>query len=204
MISATRIPAPDKGQNERRMMKLADMLNEAQIPFIWLNFSDGQLDNAPKGFYNMGLCMDLQPYIAKADYLVQLSDSEGYSYSVLEALTNNTAVICTPFKSAAESGVEDGKNGYIVPFDMAFDVKKLLKVPKFKDNHSNDEIIGSWREILGKPQKSTYKPTEKVMIRAIRDYTDTKEKMYITSGQIYEVSLERANEIINAKFAERV
>ena len=204
LISATRIPAPDKGKNEWRMMRLAEMLNKADIPFIWLNFSEGQLDNPPKGFYNMGIEMDIQPYIGKADYLVQLSDSEGYSYSVLEALTNNTPVIYTPFQSAAESGLKDGINGYMVPFDMAFDVNKLLKVPKFKDDHSNDDIIASWREIIGKPKPRTYNPEQKVRIRAVREYTDTELKRLITPGTEYEVSLARANKILSVGFAERI
>lgn len=205
LISATRIPAPDKGNNEKRMFLFAEMLNKAKIPFIWLNFSDGKIENAPKGLYNMGIDMDIQPYIAKADYLVQLSDSEAYSYSILEALTNNTAVICTPFPSAEESGVVDGENGYIIPFDMGFDVKKLLKVPKFKDNHANDEIIGKWREVLGDSKPiSPYKPSETVMIRALRDYNDTKQNRNVKYGEIYEVPQERANVIINAGFAERI
>ena len=42
LISATRIPAPDKGDNEIRMRKLAQMLLDAKIPYLWLNFSDGK------------------------------------------------------------------------------------------------------------------------------------------------------------------
>jgi hypothetical protein len=204
LISATRIPAPDKGKNEWRMMKLAEMLNKADIPFIWLNFSEGKLDKPPKGFYNMGIETDIQPYIAKADYLVQLSDSEGYSYSVLEALTNNTPVICTPFPSAAESGIVDGENGYIVPFDMNFDVNKLLKVPRFKDKHTNKEIIDSWEKILGQPMPKVYDPQQKVKIRATREYTDVQMNMLISPGMEYSVTLARANTIINAGFAERI
>lgn len=205
LISATRIPALDKGNNERRMMTLCKMLNDADIPFIWLNFSDGRLDNAPKGFYNMGVDTDIQPYIARADYLVQLSDSEAYSYSVLEALTNNTPVICTPFQSATESGVIDGLNGYIIPFDMGFDVNKLLKVPKFKDDHNNDDVVMEYRKLLGNTTpKSPYKPTATVSIRAIKDYTDSELNRYISTGTIYEVTQYRANVITGAGFAERI
>ena len=121
LVSATRIPAPDKGTNEQRMRTLADRLNEAQIPFIWFNFSDGQINNPPRGMINLPKEEDIQPYIKRADYLVQLSDSEAWSYSVLEALVNGTAVLVTPFPSAIEMGIEDGKNGYIIPFDMGFD-----------------------------------------------------------------------------------
>ena len=148
LISATRIPAPDKGGNEERMIRLAEMLNEAEIPFVWLNFSENELENAPKGFYNVGMRDDISPYIKNATYLVQLSNSEAWSYSVLEALVQHIPVIVTPFESAVEMGIEDGKNGYIVPFDMNFDVHKLLKVPRFKYEYDNAGIKAQWEEIL--------------------------------------------------------
>ena len=205
LISATRIPAPDKGNNERRMRQLAEMLTKNKIPFLWLNFSEGQLDNMPKGFYNMGIEDNIQPYIAKADYLVQLSDSEAYSYSLLEALTNETAVICTPFPSTAESGVIDGINGYIVPFDMSFDVTMLLNVPQFTDNHLNEPIIKAWRDMLGHTKRThANSPEQLVLIRALKEYTDTQLNRLITPNTTYTVTMERANQIINAGFAESV
>lgn len=149
LVSATRIPAPDKGDNEVRMRMLANMLNKADIPFLWLNFSDGQLADPPRGFYNVGLRHDIQNFIQKADYLVQLSSLEAFGNSVLEALTNNTAVICTPIPAFINDlGVTDGTNGYIVPFDMNFDVSKLLNIPKFMYYYNNDERIKQWKEIL--------------------------------------------------------
>ncbi len=150
LISATRIPAPDKGGNEWRMKRLAEMLNEAHIPFIWFNFSDNALEDAPQGFVNVGARDDIQPYLRRADYLVQLSESEAWSYSVLEALSNNVPVIVTPFKSAYEMGIEEGRNGHIVPFNMDFDVKTLLNVPRFKFNvkEYNKQIAEQWGEIL--------------------------------------------------------
>ena len=148
LVSATRIPAPDKGGNEQRMIRLAEMLNEKGIPFLWFNFSDNELENAPKGFMNVGARVDIMPYIKKADYLVQLSDSEAWSYSVLEALVQNVAVLVTPFPSAYEMGIEDGKNGYILPSDMNFDVSKLLKIPKFKYDYDVKHIKEQWLSIL--------------------------------------------------------
>ena len=46
----------------------------------------------------------------------------------------------TPFESIKDLGVEDGVNGYVVPFDMDFDVNKLRKVPKFSYEYDNDKI----------------------------------------------------------------
>lgn len=198
LVSATRIPAPDKGKNAERMLKLAKMLNAANIPFLWFNFSDAPLKDAPKGFMNIGAFQDIQPYIAKADYLVQLSDQEGFGYSVLEALINNTAVICTPFDTTAELGVEDGVNGYIVPFNLNFDVRKLLDVPMFEYTWSNEKIKKEWDKLF----KTKPKPRKKIMVEVISPYHDIALDKDLSKGYRLEVTEERARQI--AKYCRRV
>lgn len=148
LMSATRLPAPDKGKNEWRMRRLAEMMNAAGIPFLWLNFSDGELPDAPPNFYNVGIRKNIQDYIQKADYLVQLSDQEAFGNSVLEALTLKTAVICTPIPAFKDFGLEDGVNAHVVPFDMEFDVMKLLQIPQFDFFYDNEKRIRQWEEIL--------------------------------------------------------
>ena len=148
LMSATRLPAPDKGKNEWRMRRLAEMMNAARIPFLWLNFSDGELPDAPPNFYNVGIRKNIQDYIQKADYLVQLSDQEAFGNSVLEALTLKTAVICTPIPAFKDFGLEDGVNAHVVPFDMEFDVMKLLQIPQFDFFYDNEKRIRQWEEIL--------------------------------------------------------
>ena len=198
LVSATRIPAPDKGANEQRMRTLADRLNEADIPFIWFNFSDGQINNAPRGMINLKPEMDIQPYIARADYLVQLSDSEAWSYSILEALINNTAVLVTPFPSAFEMGIEDGKNGYIIPFDMGFDINRLLEVPQFTYEYDNKEIKKEWDKLLKKP-----KPKKTgVKVRILSQYKDIELGRIVNAGEVITVSKERTKVIVSAKYGE--
>lgn len=148
LMSATRVPAPDKGDNERRMRILCDKLNAEGIPFIWLNFSDGELENPPKNFYNVGMREDIKGYIKNASYLVQLSTYEAFCNSVLEALTVNTPVVVTWQRAYQDFGVEDGVNAHVVPMDMDFDVKKLLNIPKFKYNYDNARRIEQWESIL--------------------------------------------------------
>ncbi len=148
LMSATRIPAPDKGDNEERMRKLASMLQEADIPYLWLNFSDGQLEDAPMNFYNMGYNMDVLNYMQKADYVVQLSTVESFGNTVLESLLVNVPLICTPVPSFKEIGIVDGVNAHVVPFDMDFDVRKLLDIPKFTFEYDNEKRINQWKEIL--------------------------------------------------------
>lgn len=203
-VSATRIPAPDKGKNAERILKLANMLNEKNIPFLWFNFSDNALVNPPKNFYNVGTTDNIQAYIKKADYLVQLSDAEGFCYSVLEALVNNTAVICTPFETTKELGVLDGKNGYIVPFDMDFDVTKLRKVPKFDYKWDNKPLIESWEKILNKKPKPKKISKDLIEVEAVRDYTDTELQRNVKAGEKTYVRPERAEKIIRLGYGVRV
>lgn len=184
LVSATRIPALDKGQNAERMLKLAQMLNDKNIPFLWFNFSDAPLRNAPKGFINVGTYHDLQPYIARADYLVQLSDHEGFGLSVLEALVSGTAVICTEFETVHELGVVNGQNGYIIPFDLNFDPEILYTVPVFDFKWDNEKIRKQWKKILKIPKR---KPIEKrkdlVEVFVTTEYYDIELKRVVRRGE---------------------
>ena len=199
LVSATRIPALDKGKNAERMLKLATMLDNKEIPFLWFNFSDQPLKDAPKGFVNIGTYHDIQPYISRADYLVQLSDQEGFGYSVLEALVNGTAVICTPFETTKELGVIDSKNGYIIPFDMNFDVEKLLKVPEFEYSYDNKSIQKKWESLLGKakPFKAYVPPADVDIctVKALMDYRDIELNAVIRKGTTFDVTNKRAKQL---------
>lgn len=197
LVSATRIPAVDKGKNEVRMRMLAEMLNDAEIPFIWFNFSDGVIPNAPEGMVNMGIRDDIQPYIKRADYLVQLSDSEAWSYSMLEALINKTPVICCPFGSAEEMGIKDGVNGYVVPFDMGFDVTRLLNVPTVSFDYDHEGIKKAWEMVLTAKKKN-----KGIKVRIIQTYFDTLLNRKVVAGENLYMTRERANTIIHAGFGE--
>lgn len=196
LVSATRLPAPDKGKVEERMIWLANELNSKGIKFIWLNFADGELPNPPRNFYNMGITSDMQNILKSADYLVQLSDSECWPYSCLEALTNNCACLVTEFPSAYEMGIEDGVNGYIIPFSLDFDVTKLRNVPKFNYDYDNEAIKAEWVEILGsKPPRHDYKPPEQIQARIKRNYYDMQLGKDVFRGEVYYMTELRANEL---------
>lgn len=197
LVSATRFPAPDKGKIEQRMRKLANMLNDKGMPFIWLNYSDGKMENPPKNFYNMGVSEDMKNIILAADYVVQLSDSECWSYTCLEALMEGTALICTPFPSAFEMGVKDGVNAHIIPFNMDFDVKKLWNIPSFIYKYDNEQIRQQWIELLGsRPPRHDYKPEELVEIKIKQEFLDIELNEYTKPGQRRMVTKQRAMEMV--------
>ena len=205
LISATRLSksgAFEKGHN--RMLKLADKLTDAGIPYLWIIFGD---ENFPEKRSNMVVLppkMDVAPYLAKADYYVSLSNAEGYGYSVVEALINGTPVITTPVTVLPELSFEDGKHGYVVPFDMNFDVTKLLNIPKVEYKRSNTESIKKWRDLLGNTKpKHDYKPKQLVNIEVIKTYYDTLIKRKLSPGEILSVDGDRAEQIINAGYARR-
>ena len=129
-----------------------------------------------------------------------LSDSECWSYTVLEALTNGTPLICTPFPSAFEQGVKDGVNAHVIPFDMDFDVNILRDVPEFDYVYENETIKKQWLQILGesKPFKP-YKPDKSVLVKVIQGYDDVLLGKHLEKGSEHIMTKQRAQQIINTK-----
>ena len=112
-----------------------------------------------------------------------------------------TPVICTPFKSAYEMGIKDGVNGYIVPFDMDFDVRILLDIPKFEYKYDNKKIIKQWQQILGKPKDyPKYEPPKLVEVQVIQDYTDMLLDKDLVKGTKLVMEEQRAQVVRDAGY----
>ena len=194
LISASRFDTPEKGQ--QRAVKLAKMLEDNKIPYLWLYFSNRAIPGATKNMIMMNPVLNVREYIKKADYLVQLSDSEAFCYSLVESLIEGTPVITTPLPVLSEIGVKDGENGYVLPFDMDFDVNKLLEIPSFSYTYNNRNIVMKWKKLLGntKPTHS-YKPDETVNVQILTQYTDMEMQKMVYPGEIYAMRKERALQI---------
>jgi hypothetical protein len=192
LISASRFDTPEKGQ--ARMRQLAEMLDNKGIPYMWLYFSNRSIPDAPERMIRMEPTMNIREYIRKADYLVQLSDTEAFCYSIVESLIEGTPVITTPLEVLPEIGVND-TNSHIIPFDMDFDVSELLSIPKFKYTYNNGSIVTAWKRILGntKPTHS-YKPALEVKATCVRTYFDTELNRTISAGEVISMRRERAND----------
>lgn len=175
LITASRLSTDprfeDKGAG--RMIQLAKMLEEKGIDYEWEYFADYPISNAPRGLIFHEAVNNVKDYIAEADYLVQLSSAEAFCYSVVEALEIGTPVIVTPLPVFEELKIRDGKEGYIVPFDMNFNVSKLLEIPKVKYKYNNGTLVSKWKQLLGdsKP-KGEYKPEAMLLVRITTAYRD--------------------------------
>ena len=186
LISATRL-TKEKGKD--RMIKLANILTNNNIPFLWLIFTnDKQAIDNPNVIY-MNPRLDIRDFIAGSDYLVQLSDTEAWSYSVLESLSLGTPVITTPIPCFEEMGIENGKNGYILPFNMKDipinDIYENIPVFNFK---APKDI---YDKLLIK-EPSTYDPNIKVNATCIKGYTDLEDNcQYKKNDIIKDITLQR-------------
>lgn len=200
LVSATRL-TPEKGY--WRMVALADALDDAGIPFRWDVYTDSDKAFPNKNVLTLPNRLDVLDYIADADYLVQLSDTEGYSYSIVEALSVGTPVIVTEIPVAEEQGVVNGVTGFILPFDMSeIPVEQIYKgVKKFKRQPREsryDEIL-SPGEADGAPDMD-----EMVKVRCIRSYQDLEMGRIVLVNEVYEVKRVRADHLCDCKFAVMV
>lgn len=158
LISATRL-SREKGKE--RMIKLAAALDAAGIPYLWTIFTtDTDAIDNPNIAY-MKPRLDISNFIAKADYLVQLSDNEGYCYSVVEALGMGIPVIVTHCPVFDEIGLKDRENCFFLDFNM-------------KDIPVN--------EIYESKLKFTYTPLpdswDKFLLKSSSNYEDERNTIY--------------------------
>ena len=199
LVSATRL-TPDKGLN--RMFALADALDANHIPYIWTVYTDLPRKSKNPSIVFLPPRLDVIDYIANADYYVQLSDAEGYCYSVVEALSIGVPVIVTDFPVAHEIGVVNGKNGFILPMDMSNlpidDICKGLK--KFKYTPLEDR----WGELL-LPVPPDYDEEMKqiVKVRAKRIFIDLARNNHTAEyGEEWECTMLRAEELYDLGLVE--
>jgi glycosyltransferase involved in cell wall biosynthesis len=201
LISASRFDTPEKGQ--ARVLKLANLMNNKGIPFIWLFFSNVNLNGCPPNLIRMPPTLDVRGYIRKADYLVQLSDTESFCYSLIEALTEGVPVITTPLPVLKEIGVNE-ENSYVVPFDIPddYDVEKFFtnrKKGTFNYWYNNDKLHDKWVEVLENP-----KPIEFLNVEVTANYHDVKLGREVKAGEKLQMEKKRALYVQSAGYCKIV
>lgn len=197
LISATRLT---KEKGRERMIKFADALDKSEIPYVWTIYTDnGEIINNPNIVYRKPR-LDIINFVANADYLVQLSDHEGYCYAVVEALTVGTPVIVTDCPVFREVGVNE-KNGFILDHEMSeIPIKEIYKgIPKFDYKPPKD----NWEKVLEKGDSQYKKDLKaKIQVTCIREYFDLElgRKMFV--GDKYTCNRVRADLLIDSGFAK--
>lgn len=172
LISCMRLD-PDKGWP--RMQKMAEMMTNANIDFVWDIYTNNAQKTSIKGINFHPQTFEIWDELSRSDYCVLLSNAEGCPYTVLEALQYQIPCIVTDIEGCTEL-IQDGINGYVVPLDMNFDINKIKKIPKCPvyDNKAKEK----WIEYLG---DAIYinKPTRSeryILVEALNTYKELNLK----------------------------
>ena len=188
LVSATRL---NFRKGKGRMIELAKALDKANVNYIWYVFTNDEEGIESPNVIFLKNRLDVSRWIARADYLVQLSDTEACSYAINEMLYRNKPVIVTRLPYLEEIGFEDKKNGYVLNFDCSNIqevVDNIYNIPKFTFKQLEDK----YRDIFA-PSKSTYVPEKDCGkdVIAINNFTlDNFDEIY---------NLVRANKYKNLK-----
>lgn len=208
LVSACRLN--DRVKGGERTLKLIEALDkyckEHNRHYLWLIFTNATNFSLPtKNAVYMQPRVDVRPYIAMADWVLQLSnDMETYCYTTNEATGYGVPIITTPLSVYKEfTNITDNER-LILEWDCS-NVDEIArqifekKVKPFKYEPPVDE----WSKFLAKG-KSTYKEElkQKVKVKAIRDYTDLELEKDIKKNDEYIVNKPRAEYLESIKFVE--
>lgn len=195
LVSATRL---SKIKGKDRMIRLANSLDNNGIDYIWYIFTnDTNVINLPNVIY-MKPRLDVWKWISKADYVIQLSDTEACSYTINEALYRNVPVVVTPLPYLDEIGFKDKVNGYILNFDCS-NVDEVAKAMNKKPKFTFDKLEDNYYKLLAKG-KSKYKAELAKLkeVECITEYFDMRLCRSIFVGDKFKTDGIRAEELIKA------
>ena len=196
LISACRLEDKTKGglRTLKLIKALDDYCDEHGTHYIWhiyTNSTDISIDS-PNVVLMPGR-PDIRPYIADANYLVQLSDDmETYCYSINEALCYGTRIIRTPLSVAKELNIPQNAE-IVADWDMS-NAKEVAKaVFAKKGSFKYTPPADGWGEMLvDEPSDYRCKGSFVTVQPRVRYYDlERKEQMNVWSGP-FEVSEDRA------------
>ena len=164
LVSATRL-AEDKGGIKDRMNVLANRLDERGIKFVWLVFTNSLNRIENPSVVNMPGRLDIMPYLKKADFTIQLSDSEACCMTALESLSLGTPMCVTKIPSFYEQGLNDD-NAVFFDFDMSNVDECIDRMISRKYNFKFTPKPDIWGELLIGKRKEKLKPMKRIRVKA--------------------------------------
>lgn len=129
------------------MLKLANLLPTDTIWDVYGktegSYAQSIVPQFPKNVSFKGYHPNAKSFIPNYDYLVQLSDTEGCPYVLLEALQAKTPVITTNYPSAKEL-ITQGKTGHILDMELSnwkIILQDKIKITTFKPKSTVQDWI---------------------------------------------------------------
>lgn len=199
IISACRLE--DKTKGGVRTTKLIEALDryceKTGKHYLWTIFTNSlKTQITSPNVAIMKPRIDVRPYIADSDWLVQVSnDMETYCYSMNEALVYGTRVVRTPLSVAKELKIPKQAE-LVLDWDCANVDEIAEKMFEPAQDFSYKPPKDGWDKLLAKkPSTYTYQKKE-VFIKALRPYYDIELKNNVSPwDKPWEVSIERAKEL---------
>ena len=196
LLSATRL-SPIKGGD--RMAKLARALDNLGINYIWYVMTTDEYPKNPiwesRNVVHIPNRLDVGSFMRKADWYVQLSECEGDSYSLKEALYRGLPIVVCELPYFKEIGIKDGENALFYNKDNSNVVEiaeKMKKPLKFNFNKIQD----GYNDILNKT-KSNYEEEKEMQakVKALKKFElvkDAERNVYPKENEEWITSKERA------------
>ena len=171
LVSATRL-AKEKGK--WRILELIRLFDLFCIPFEWTIFTtDTNVIEHPNVIYKEPE-LDIYGYLKEADYVVQLSDTEAYCYTMIEALSLGTPIIVCDWPVLKELHIDE-RHGFILPLDMKNIPIQDIYNKKF--NFKYEPPKDRWNEFLdNKPSKYLEELSYKYEVEALDTYKEEGRK----------------------------
>lgn len=195
LVSAQRLSL-EKGP--KRLEKLIEELEEHNIPYVWHIFSNDRLSVKSENVVYHKPTLEIRRWLKYADYVVLLSDTEGFPYTAYESLGLGTPLIITKLPILSELGA-DSNNSIVLDFDLSnLDVKDIYnRAGTF--NFSYRLKDKKWLDLI--KGQSTYVPPKTIPIKVCNDYFSTSLNRNIKVGEIIECTKDRAKLIVDKGFA---
>lgn len=221
LVSAGRLDDEVKGG--KRTLKLIEALDKycekTGRHYIWTIFTNptDKVNTLSKNISIMKPRTDVRPYIADADYVLQLSnDMETYCYTINEALGYGVPIVTTPLSILKELPITD--NEHLL---LDWDCKNVDEVARqiFEKEVKRFDYIppkDNWEDFIIK-EKSKYEEEKKMkyLVEATEKYERTntsdnelsvkKGVRYVPkSGEQWEVDHDRKEKLIELGFVKLV
>lgn len=197
LMSATRLT---KEKGGKRMLALANELDRQGIEYVWFVFTSNEYPNDPvwknDNVIRMDNRLDLDYFYSLADWYVQLSEVEGDSYSIREALYRNIPIVVCELSYFKEYDIKDGKNAIFMELDSS-NVEDVAKRMKKKLIFNFEPIKDDYDKIIV-DGKSHYEEDKKMKVKvealkAFEGIRDAERNVYPKEGDTWNCSKERAD-----------
>ena len=204
IVSACRLE--DRTKGGERTMRLIEALDryceKTGKHYLWTIFTNSVSSTIESpNVAVMKPRVDVRPYIADADWLVQVSNNmETYCYSLNEALGYGTRVVRTPLSVAKELKIPKQAE-LVLDWDCSNVDEIAEQMFKPYEDFSYKPPKDGWNKLLvNKPTTYTYKE-EKVLIKPIKSYYDIELGRNVSPWDAaWAVDIQRARLLVRKNF----